>query len=649
MKKKSVILWLLLALILAPLAWARTDSNHDSYNRRARILKAQNTEAAVAAADNDLERLDLGAMIMAQKARSLGGRDFESLITLLAHGPATGFISRTEADSLFMETFNAARGSISDCQRLFDLISEYSPYSPHIVDIFLQEMDGVLPDTMATRMLRISALAADSKNDLAAEVAESAAADFPDDYRSALVISSLTQLLGDSTYYNRGTDMLLNIIDRNDNPDALISILPLRFIANNGNIAHAIGRRLLFLDPDSYDGRMALIYAAESTADTVAARSALKTILSRNDIYTDEEAEHALKLMNSAVGDFTLEPWFISLIDSLEPVQPNRPVVARTRYLILDESQSPQAKEYLLATQARFPEDTYLTGDAVEALHRDGRHQEALDIMDRYLLQFPDIAETPVNMALYRTRLLYDMERFHEVIDYVDSIHAISPQLPDLQFCDYASSAAAHLEDYRRALDYDLIAIDQAPDHATYYNDAAYFMALLDTDLTKAENYAAKAAEMEPSNPSYFDTYAWVKFRQHDYVTARRLIDECIDIAGEYRQNTEDAIAQAREYMLNPPEDAAPIDEQMAQQQIDLARNSVNRLSFEIYAHAGDIYYMSQLPDIAVRMWQQALDCAHSIIEVPDDTETITDAAIERLERMVETRSYLPQIYDSEY
>ncbi|MDE7426595.1 MAG: hypothetical protein K2M79_02185 [Muribaculaceae bacterium] len=647
MNRKTVILWLLLTLVMAPLAWTRTHSTYDSYNRRARTLKTQDMEAAVAAATVDFEKINPSSMIMAQKAHKLGGTDFESLFTLLAQGSGLEFLNQEETDSLFMETFRSARGNTAECQRLFDFLTDYNFCSPRIGNLFLEEMDGFLPDTVSVRLLRISALMADAKTDETNELAESLAAQFPADYRVATAFMKLASIFADSTYMQRGTAMMEDIISHSVHPDELIYLLSSEAAHGGTTLSSAIARRLLELDPDSYEGHMALIYSAQSAADSLSSRKALETIISHSDIYTDDEAENALKLMTDAVGSVTAEPWFVTLIDSLERVQPDRPFIARTRYLILDAADSPEALQYLLSSQARFPEDTSLTAMAVEAIEHDGRYLEALEVMDRYLQQYQDIADTPVYMALYRLQLLFDLQRYAEVIDYVDAIRSVQPVLPNPRFYAFASSAAAQIDDYRRALDYTLLAIEAAPDQATYYNDAAYFMALLNTDLAQAENYAAKAAEMEPSNPSFFDTYAWVKFRAGDYHTARQLIDECITMSTEYSQETEEAIAKALELIQNPPEEVTdPIDEQAAQKQIALTRNNVRRLLFEVYAHAGDIYFMLDLPDNAVQLWLQALDYAHSLEKVPDDTETISEAALERLEKMVETHSYLPQTYD---
>lgn len=108
-------------------------------------------------------------------------------------------------------------------------------------------------------------------------------------------------------------------------------------------------------------------------------------------------------------------------------------------------------------------------------------------------------------------------------------------------------------------------AIELDPTNVNALNNAAYHLSEIGRDLEKAEIWASYAVTMEPENPTYLDTYAWVFFKKKDYEKAKEYIDRALEA-----------------------EDPA-------------------ELSKDILSHAGDIYHFCQLHDEAVDFWTKAL------------------------------------------
>ena len=98
-------------------------------------------------------------------------------------------------------------------------------------------------------------------------------------------------------------------------------------------------------------------------------------------------------------------------------------------------------------------------------------------------------------------------------------------------------------------------------------NNYAYFLALDNVQLDKAERMSAYTVEINPDQATFLDTYAWILFLKGDYEKAREYIDR--------------ALANI--------EDRADSD------------NS------SLYDHAGDIYYHLGLTAEALDFWRQAL------------------------------------------
>lgn len=60
-------------------------------------------------------------------------------------------------------------------------------------------------------------------------------------------------------------------------------------------------------------------------------------------------------------------------------------------------------------------------------------------------------------------------------------------------------------------------------------NNYSYYLALRGEKLDKAENMSARTVELEPGNPTYLDTYAWVLFKKGRYAEARFIIERAVD------------------------------------------------------------------------------------------------------------------------
>ena len=158
--------------------------------------------------------------------------------------------------------------------------------------------------------------------------------------------------------------------------------------------------------------------------------------------------------------------------------------------------------------------------------------------------------------------------------------------------------------------------IEIYPSNFLAYNNAAYAMAQNDTLLDQALSYARYAVLSDMENPTYLDTYAWVYFKKRDYPQAKKYIDltlkysmEATDSIGYYVPDsveyTDDTAGIAEpEMVLAEVDSVLPPDsfEPMEDEAIDASRIS----SSEVLSHAGDIYFMSGLPEQALVFWERA-------------------------------------------
>jgi len=109
-------------------------------------------------------------------------------------------------------------------------------------------------------------------------------------------------------------------------------------------------------------------------------------------------------------------------------------------------------------------------------------------------------------------------------------------------------------------------------DNAACLNNYAYYLSLRGEQLEKAEQMSYQAVRLDPTNPTYLDTYAWVLFVSGDYSEAKRYIDRVV------KPESEDSVLLAAED-LHP----------------------------EVLEHAGDIYAMNSEMELAMRYWKLAV------------------------------------------
>jgi len=109
-------------------------------------------------------------------------------------------------------------------------------------------------------------------------------------------------------------------------------------------------------------------------------------------------------------------------------------------------------------------------------------------------------------------------------------------------------------------------------DDSYVLNNYAYYLSLEKKNLQKAETMSKRSNELEPDNPTYIDTYAWVLFQQKKYEDAKIQIDNALRIMGD----------------------------------------SLDASDATVVEHAGDIYYRCGQQAEAVEYWVKARELNNS-------------------------------------
>ncbi|MCW8898032.1 MAG: tetratricopeptide repeat protein [Flavobacteriales bacterium] len=86
-------------------------------------------------------------------------------------------------------------------------------------------------------------------------------------------------------------------------------------------------------------------------------------------------------------------------------------------------------------------------------------------------------------------------------------------------------------------------------------NNYSYFLSLRGEKLEHAEKLSALCNELEPNQPNYLDTYAWILYKQGKYVQAKEWLEKAVSVGGDKSAVILEHLGDVL-YQLNQPEEA---------------------------------------------------------------------------------------------
>lgn len=134
------------------------------------------------------------------------------------------------------------------------------------------------------------------------------------------------------------------------------------------------------------------------------------------------------------------------------------------------------------------------------------------------------------------------------------------------------------------------------PDNVGVLNNYAYFLALDNKNLERAEVMSQKTVMAEPDNKTYLDTYAWVLFMAGKYKDAKTYIDRVIP---------QEKKVEKADKADEPKEEGEKQEDKVAEEK---PTSPMNEISADVWEHAGDIYYMCGHKKQALIYWKKALE-----------------------------------------
>lgn len=162
--------------------------------------------------------------------------------------------------------------------------------------------------------------------------------------------------------------------------------------------------------------------------------------------------------------------------------------------------------------------------DAVSALAKDDRTDEALRRIEKLHAKFPDQA---LRIYLMQAELLNDKKDYTGAIDVLNEALVKIPGKSELL---YSRALIAERLDRIDVLEADLQEILQKdPDDANALNALGYTLADRTQRLDEADDYLQRAIKLRPDDPIVQDSFGWLQYRLGRHEEALRYLQKAYD------------------------------------------------------------------------------------------------------------------------
>lgn len=336
---------------------------------------------------------------------------------------------------------------------------------------------------------------------------------------------------------------------------------------NNGKTKEAYDtyRKVLSQEPDNMMAMLSLASYYDKTGQKDLYRQQLDSVLLNKKVDSDTKLGIMQQLVIQSEQTDKDSTKIISIFDSILAQQQDDAQLAMlyAQYLSIKnmEKESIPVLNKILEID---PENVPARLQLLSFAFRNNNLEEAVKICEQALQYSPETLE----FYFYMGGAYYQQDRKDEALAaYKRGTEQITSNSNKALASDLFSMTGDiyHAKEKRNEA---YAAYDSAlvynPDNISTLNNYAYYLSVERKDLDRAEEMSFKTVKAEPENGTFLDTYAWILFEKGKYTEAKLYIDNAMKKEGS---------------------------------QSDV-----------IVEHCGDIYYMNDEKEEALKYWQKALE-----------------------------------------
>ena len=329
---------------------------------------------------------------------------------------------------------------------------------------------------------------------------------------------------------------------------------------NDENKALSYLNKACEIDPSNGDAFLQRALFFKEMGDSIAFDQEVFNVLKHEDLDLDAKLQILTGYIKALYNDETQQTRIEELLSVLLEQHPHQYEIHELycAYLAVIKDYERAAEQLSYALDIN-PSKEDIWAQYLSICAQTEKKELVYDGINRALHYFPD---SPT--LLYQSGILYSVYN-----DYFEALPLLSKAIPLATNNKLSSDILCSIGDiyYKKEnIDSAFIYYEKAlivnPDNLLALNNYAYYLAVNNIDLDKAEKLSARTITEEPENDNSLDTYAWILFKKGKYA--------------------------------------------MARQYIDLAIKYNDSESAELMHHAGDIYFMSGDPIKALEFWEKA-------------------------------------------
>jgi len=333
------------------------------------------------------------------------------------------------------------------------------------------------------------------------------------------------------------TDNAVNELEKlaSKNPlEAKYQILIGDFYLGNGDLdkAQTYYEKARVLDPQSpyYVVSMANYY--EKKGDTEAAAKEIELGLKNPLLDVDTK----VSILGKYINDRLSNNKDIEVADSLfktlmEQHSQEKDINLMYAQFLISQEKWEEARSQLQVVTDADPENLLAWRLLMNIAIKEENLEEIVRICNLAITIFPDTLEFYLNKGL----AYYQMKNYPEALAVFQKGIQMIPEDDKMSLSRFYG-IIGDLYHQMNKKEEAYIAYDQSLEYdennVLILNNYAYFLSLDKDQLDKAERMSGKCVKLQPKEPTYIDTYAWVYFQKGNYSLAKFYIESAISNGG---------------------------------------------------------------------------------------------------------------------
>ncbi|RME16839.1 MAG: hypothetical protein D6799_04505 [Bacteroidetes bacterium] len=256
----------------------------------------------------------------------------------------------------------------------------------------------------------------------------------------------------------------------------------------------------------------------------------LNKLFSNPDYGVKDKLSILIKLYSSGIktNDPTLDQHILQICQTFVQTHPLAPESHSiyADYLLKNNNKSQAIEEYYKA--AVLSKNKYAIWDQLLSLeYESAMHDSLLKHSDMAIEIFPNQAI----FYIYKGIALKNKKQYDQAINTYKTAIDYAIDNNNLLEIIYTELAETYniIQNYTESDKHFEYALTINPDNALVLNNYAYYLALRNEKLDKAEKMSKRSLEISPDNPNFLDTYAWILYQQKKYADAEKILKKIID------------------------------------------------------------------------------------------------------------------------